>query len=191
MHQISFLPALFPFSLPNLLAELVDAVRARRVDEGEEVAVPHLAVARIAAVRRVAVQEIVQVFRGNDVEGEAEEGLDEAVLDSVAVIHTRVLLMEGSDQQTLFCAQHPLIRLYLNTQTYGSNHMLSTVNIIDSNSFSIFGCIHPINQSDSSVSIIFFLYFYVYLYYKSINKYFICAYIIFLILFSTILRNFE
>ncbi len=52
--------------------------------------------------------------RWNDVEREAEEGLDEAVFDSVAVIHTRVLLMEGSDQQTLFCAQHPLIWLYLN-----------------------------------------------------------------------------
>lgn len=62
MHEISFLPALFPFSLPNLFAELVDAVRARWVDEGEEVAVPHLALGRIVAVRRVSVQEIVQVF---------------------------------------------------------------------------------------------------------------------------------
>lgn len=113
VQQIGFLPALFPFSLPNLFAELVDAVRARRVDEGQEVAVPHLAIGRIVAVGRVSVQEVVQVFCRNDVEGEAEEGLDKAVLDSVAVIHTRVLLMEGSDQQTLFCAQHPLIGLYL------------------------------------------------------------------------------
>ncbi len=109
MQQIGFLPTLFPLSFPNLLAELVDAVRARRVDEGQKVAVPHFAVGRVIAVGRVSVQEVIQVFGGNDVEREAEEGLDEAVFDSVAVIHTRVLLMEGSDQQTLFCAQHPLI----------------------------------------------------------------------------------
>lgn len=109
MQQIGFLPTLFPFSFPNLLAELVNAVWARRVDEGQEVTVPHLAVGRVVAVGCVSVQEVIQVFVVNDVECEAEEGLDEAVFNSMAVIHTRVLLMEGSDQQTLFCAQHPLI----------------------------------------------------------------------------------
>lgn len=149
MQQIGFLPALFPFSLPNLFAELIDAVWAWRVYEGQEVAVPHLAVGRIVAVGRVSVQEIVQVFWGNDVEGEAEEGLDEAVLHSVAVIHTRVLLKEGSNQQTLFCAQHPLIGLYLkHTDIWIKSQSPGTVNIIDNNTFSIFGCVLPINKSD-------------------------------------------
>lgn len=88
VQKIGFLPTLFPFSLPNLLAELVDAVRAGGVDEREEVTIPHLAVGGIVAVWRVSVQQVIEVVGGNYVEGEAEEGLDEAVLDGVAVIDT-------------------------------------------------------------------------------------------------------
>jgi hypothetical protein len=89
---------------PHTLAELLHAVQVRVVEEGEEIPVPQLVFCRVPCTSRPTCttrpttcatrpssstlrptrQQLTQPLCGDDLEGEAEEGLDEAVLHSVA-----------------------------------------------------------------------------------------------------------
>lgn len=88
VEMVGLLSSVLPLSFPHLLAQLVHAVGAGRVDQRQEVLVPQLGVEGLArGIRCVALPELVQVIGRDDVKGQTQEGLHEAVFHSMAVVH--------------------------------------------------------------------------------------------------------
>lgn len=109
-------PLLFALLFPNSVAELLHAVQLRVVEERQEVSVPHPVFGRVTRASSgpgKSREDVGQPLSGNDLEAEAQQGLDEAVLNGVAVVHARVGLSQAADQQPLVSAQNPIVQLDL------------------------------------------------------------------------------
>lgn len=48
LHQVSFLPLVLPFPLPNLVTEVVHTVQSRVINQRQEVSVPKLLIRRFS-----------------------------------------------------------------------------------------------------------------------------------------------
>lgn len=129
LHHVRFLLPVLPLALPHLLAELIHAVQGRVVDQRQEVPVPQplhwtllgrrgallngggdgAAAGRLVA----AVQQVVQALRVDDLQGDLEQGLDEAVLHRLAQVDPRVLLGQSANEEALLRANEAILRLDL------------------------------------------------------------------------------
>lgn len=72
-------------------------------------------VAQAASRTRKSGQNVPQFVRGDDLEVESQQRLDEAMFHGLAVVDSRVRLGQAADQETLVCTQHPVIHLNLET----------------------------------------------------------------------------
>lgn len=58
-------------------------------------------------------KQLPHTLRRDDLQSEAQEWLDEAVLHSMTVIHSGVSLRQAADQQATLGVTHPLVQLNL------------------------------------------------------------------------------
>lgn len=113
-------PLLFALLLPNAVAKLLHAAEVRVVQQGEEIPVPHPVLGRLVggAVGGGQFREdFAQLLGRDDLEVEAEQRLDEAVLHGLAVVDAAVGLGQAADQQALLRPEKPLVELDLKSQT--------------------------------------------------------------------------
>lgn len=87
------------------------------VQQRQEVSVPDAVLGRVsrAAGGGEAGQDVSKLLGGDDLQAEAQQGLDEAVLHSLAVVDAGVGLAQTADEEALVCAQHTVIQLDLET----------------------------------------------------------------------------
>lgn len=84
-----FLSLWLLLSLPNALAELIHAVEVWVLQEAHEIPVPEFVFrGGILIVGARSEQQLAHALRWDDLEINTPQGLDEAVLDSVAVVHS-------------------------------------------------------------------------------------------------------
>lgn len=83
------------------------------VQEGEEVPVPQPVLGGPGVGSGGPGEDFAHLLGGDDLEVEAEQRLDEAVLHSLAVVHARVGLGQAANEQALVGAQNPVIELDL------------------------------------------------------------------------------
>lgn len=62
-------------------------------------------------------EDFTHLLGGDDLEVEAEQRLDEAVLHGLAVVDAHVGLGQAADEQALVCPEKPVIELDLKTKT--------------------------------------------------------------------------
>lgn len=87
------------------------------LQEAHEIPVPEFVLrGRILIVGACSEQQLAHALRWDDLEINTPQGLDEAVLDGVAVVHSRIGLGETSDQQTLACKTQSFINNNLKTE---------------------------------------------------------------------------
>lgn len=97
-----------------MLAELIHTVEVWVLQQTKEVSVPNLLFGRRVALGSTGAQEqLPHTLRWDDLQSEAQEWLDEAVLHSMAVIYSAVSLRQAADQQTPLGVTHPLVQLNL------------------------------------------------------------------------------
>lgn len=109
-------PLLLALFLPNAVAKLLHAAEVRVVQEREEVPVPQPVLGRLVrhAVRGGKPgEDLAQFLGGDDLEAEAEQRLDEAVLHGLAVVDARVGLGQAADEQALLRPESPVVELDL------------------------------------------------------------------------------
>lgn len=109
-------PLLFALFLPNAVAELLHTAQVRVVQERKEIPIPQPVLGGLVdpGVRgRKRGEDFTQFLGGDDLEVEAQQRLDEAVLHGLAVVDARVGLGQAADEQALLCPEHPLIELDL------------------------------------------------------------------------------
>lgn len=86
-----FLSLWLLLSLPNALAELIHTVEVWVLQEAHEIPVPEFVFrGRILIVGTCSEQQLAHALRRDDLEINTPQGLDEAVLDGVAVVHSRI-----------------------------------------------------------------------------------------------------
>lgn len=97
-----------------MLAELIHTVQVRMLQQTNEVSVPNLLLGRYVAISSTGPQEqLPHKLRRDDLQSEAQEWLDEAMLHSMAVIYSAVSLRQTANQQATLSVTHPLIQLNL------------------------------------------------------------------------------
>lgn len=109
-------PLLLALFLPNAVAKLLHAAEVRVIQERQEIPIPQPVPGGLvdAAVRGGKPgQDFAQLLGGDDLEVEAEQRLDEAVLHGLAVVDARVGLRQAADEQALLCPENPVIELDL------------------------------------------------------------------------------
>ncbi len=88
-----FLSLWLLLSLPNALAELIHAVEVWVLQEAHEIPVPEFVFGGgILIVGARSEQQLAYALRWDDLEINTPQGLDEAMLDGVAVVHSRISL---------------------------------------------------------------------------------------------------
>lgn len=114
-------PLLFALFLPNAVAELLHAAKVRVVQEGKEIPIPQPVLGGLldpgggggGGGGGKPGEDFAQFLGGDDLEVEAQQRLDEAVLHGLAVVDARVRLGQAADQQALLRPEQPLIELDL------------------------------------------------------------------------------
>lgn len=97
-----------------MLTELIHTVEIRVLQQTKEVSVPNLLFGRRVLIGSTGPQEqLPHTLRWDDLQSDAQEWLDEAVLHSMAVIYSSVSLCQAADQQATLGVSEPLIQLNL------------------------------------------------------------------------------
>lgn len=97
-----------------MLTELFHTVEVWVLQQTKEISVPNLSFGRRVTINSTGAQEqLPYTLRRDDLQSEAQEWLDEAVLHSMAMIYSTVSLRQAADQQATLSVTHPLIQLNL------------------------------------------------------------------------------
>lgn len=87
------------------------------VQQRQEISIPQPVLCRVTHPASHARQDVTQFLGGDDLEVEAQQRLDEAVLHSLAVVRSCVGLAQTAYEQALVCTEHPVIQLDLKKDT--------------------------------------------------------------------------
>lgn len=83
------------------------------VQERQEISIPQPVLGRVTYPSSCSGKYVTQFLGGDDLEVEAQQRLDKAVFDSLAVVDTCVRLGQTAYEQALVCTQNPVIELEL------------------------------------------------------------------------------
>lgn len=104
---------------PHLLTDLVHGAEIGVIYQLHEVAVPELLIGGgvwVGGAWGSRVQSggrVLGVCGGHDLEGDAEQGLGEAVLHGVALVQTHVTLQDAADQQPAISVEDTVVQTNL------------------------------------------------------------------------------